>query len=101
MGVPSGPSLKVKAIAEAKIKTDRIDAKVLAHLLRADLLPEAYVASPPAREVRRVLRQRMFLVRVRTMVKNRVLGLLDRYPELGEGRPCNDGFSQEGRTTAR
>ncbi|MBZ5653446.1 MAG: IS110 family transposase, partial [Acidobacteriia bacterium] len=35
---------KVKAIAEAKIKTDKIDARVLAHLLRADLLPEAYVA---------------------------------------------------------
>lgn len=37
------------AIAEAKIKTDKIDARVLAHLLRANLLPEAYVASPRAR----------------------------------------------------
>lgn len=89
--------LKVKAIAEAKIKTDKIDARVLAHLLRADLLPEAYVASPRAREVRSVLRQRMFLVRVRTMVKNRIVGLLDRYPELAEGRPCKEVFSQEGR----
>lgn len=34
--------LKVKAIADAKIKTDKIDATVLAHLLRADLVPEAY-----------------------------------------------------------
>lgn len=68
--------LKVKAAASAKIKTDKIDARVLAHLLRADLLPEAYVASPRAREVRSVLRQRMFLVRVRTMVKNRIVGLL-------------------------
>jgi len=33
--------LKVKAIADAKIKTDKIDATVLAHLLRADLVPEA------------------------------------------------------------
>jgi hypothetical protein len=32
--------LKVKAIADAKIKTDKIDATVLAHLLRADLVPE-------------------------------------------------------------
>ncbi|RWX29526.1 IS110 family transposase, partial [Rhizobium leguminosarum] len=31
--------LKVKAIADAKIKTDKIDATVLAHLLRADLVP--------------------------------------------------------------
>jgi len=89
--------VKVKAIAEAKIKTDKIDARVLAHLLRTDLLPEAHVASPEAREVRSVLRQRMFLVRVRTMVKNRVVGLLDRYPELSEGRPCKEVFSREGK----
>lgn len=89
--------LKVKAIAEAKIKTDKIDARVLAHLLRSDLLPEAYVASPEARQVRNVLRQRMFFVRLRTMVKNRVSGLLDRYPELSEQRPCKDIFSQRGQ----
>jgi transposase len=88
--------LKVKAIAEAKIKTDKIDAKVLAHLLRTDLLPEAYVASPDAREVRSVLRQRMFLVRIRTMVKNRIIGVLDRYPEVSSKRPCKEVFSKEG-----
>jgi len=55
--------VKVKAIAEAKIKTDKIDARVLAHLLRSDLLPEAYVASTGTIEVRAVLRWRMFLVR--------------------------------------
>lgn len=88
--------LKVKAIAEAKIKTDKIDAKVLAHLLRTDLLPEAYVASPEAREVRSVLRQRMFLVRLRTMVKNRIFGMMDRYPELAKVRPTQEVFSQEG-----
>src|SRR5689334_16731783 len=89
--------LKVKAIAEAKIKTDKIDAKVLAHLLRTDLLPEAYVASPEAREVRSVLRQRMFVVRLRTMVKNRMFGMLDRYPELSKARPTQEVFSQERR----
>lgn len=88
--------LKVKAIAEAKIKTDKIDARTLAHLLRSDLLPEAYVASPEARKVRNVLRQRMFFVRIRTMVKNRVAGLLDRYPEPSQQRPCNDLFCQKG-----
>jgi transposase len=40
-GVLAHP-LKVKAIADAKIKTDKIDATVLAHLLRADLVPEAW-----------------------------------------------------------
>ena len=38
----SAHPLKVKAIADAKIKTDKIDATVLAHLLRADLVPEAW-----------------------------------------------------------
>lgn len=89
--------LKVKAIAEAKIKTDKIDARVLAHLLRSDLLPEAYVASSEARQVRNVLRQRMFFVRLRTMVKNRISGLLDRYPELSEQRPCKDIFTPKGK----
>ena len=88
--------LKVKWIAEAKIKTDKIDARVLAHLLRTDLLPTAYVATPAAREVRAVLRQRMFFVRVRTMIKNRISVLLDRYPDLSAQQPAEDRFSQAG-----
>jgi transposase len=88
--------LKVKAIAEARIKTDKIDSEVLAHLLRCDLLPEAHVPGEAARVARNVLRQRMFFVRVRTMVKNRIRGLLDRYPELARSRPCKHLFCKEG-----
>ncbi|MDR7540475.1 MAG: IS110 family transposase [Armatimonadota bacterium] len=87
--------LKVKAIAEARIKTDKIDSEVLAHLLRCDLLPEAHVPAEATRVARNILRQRMFFVRVRTMVKNRVRGLLDRYPELAKSQPCKDIFSKE------
>ena len=36
---------KVKAIAEARIKTDKIDSEILAHLLRTDLIPQAYAPS--------------------------------------------------------
>ena len=43
--------LKVKAIADAKIKTDKIDATVLAHLLRADLVPKAWAPREKAREL--------------------------------------------------
>ena len=32
---------KVRAIAEARIKTDKIDSEILAHLLRADLIPKS------------------------------------------------------------
>ena len=74
--------LKVKAIASAKIKTDKIDAKTLAHLLRADLVPTAYVPSLDARTAREILRQRMFFVKLATMTKNRIRTILDRHPEL-------------------
>jgi len=39
----------VRAIADARIKTDTIDSETLAHLLRADLIPEAYACSSETR----------------------------------------------------
>ena len=90
--------LKVKAIADAKIKTDKIDATVLAHLLRADLVPEAYAPSQKARELRIALRERMFYVRLRTMVKNRVVTVFDRYPEqTAQLKKLGDLFGKVGR----
>src|SRR5436190_13339038 len=67
--------LRTKAIASARVKTDAGDARTLAHLLRADLLPEAYVAP---RELRELLRHHIGLTRVRTALKNRVHALLAR-----------------------
>ncbi|MEL4378123.1 IS110 family transposase, partial [Brucella cytisi] len=61
--------------------TDKIDATVLAHLLRADLVPEAWAPSEKSRELRVALRERMFYVRLRTMTKNRIVTVFDRYPE--------------------
>ncbi len=48
----------------------------MAHLLRADLIPPAYAPSKEIRAIKRVLRQRMFFVRVRTRAKNRIHALL-------------------------
>ena len=70
--------LKVKAIAEAKIKNDKIDASTLAHLLRADLIPEVYVPSKEIRHQKNILRQRAWLVKLRTMTKNRIHQIIDR-----------------------
>lgn len=79
---------KVKAIADARIKTDKIDSETLAHLLRANLIPQAYAPSKDVRAIKRVLRQRMFLVRVQTMVKNRIHALLGQHvlerPEVSD-----------------
>jgi transposase len=74
--------LKVRAIAEARIKTDKIDAATLAHLLRCDLIPPAHVPSKDARVLKNLLRHRMFLVMVQTMIKNRIGVLLDRHPQF-------------------
>src|SRR3990172_9282526 len=68
--------LRVRAIAAARVKTDSIDAKTLAHLLRSDLIPEAYVPPAAVRELREMLRYRLDLVKQRTALKNRVHALL-------------------------
>jgi transposase len=90
--------LKVKAIADAKIKTDKIDATVLAHLLRADLVPEAWAPSERSRELRVARRERMFYVRLRTMVKNRTVTVFDRYLEqTAQLKKPGDLFGKSGR----
>ncbi|WP_322790890.1 IS110 family transposase [Rhizobium indigoferae] len=90
--------LKVKAIADAKIKTDKIDATVLAHLLRADLVPEAWAPSERSRDLRVALRERMFYVRLRTMTKNRIATVFDRYPEqTAQLKKLGDLFGKAGR----
>ena len=47
--------LRTRAIAAARVKTDAIDAKTLAHLLRAGFLPEAYIAPRELRDLRELL----------------------------------------------
>jgi transposase len=85
---------RVKAIAAARIKTDKIDATILAHLARADLLPTAYVPPPEIRELRDLVRHRAKLVRERTRHKNRVHYVLCRY---NLHSPCSDLFGKKGR----
>ena len=63
---------RCKAIASARLKNDRVDAAILAQLLRADLLPEAWIAPPPVRALRALLRHRVALVRLRTRLRNRI-----------------------------
>ena len=71
--------LKTRAIAEARIKTDKLDARTLAHLLRTNLVAECYIAPMAMRDSRQLLRHRNNLVRDRTKVINRIHSLLDRY----------------------
>ncbi len=64
--------LRCKAIASARLKNDKVDAAILAQLLRADLLPEAWIAPPAVRQLRALLRHRAGLVRLRTQQQNRI-----------------------------
>ena len=83
---------RVKAIASARIKTDKIDARILAHLLRADLIPESYVPSKQHRQARLLIRQRASLVEVRTQIKNKIHALLTRE---GIKIPFKDSFGKK------
>jgi len=71
--------LKTRAIASARIKTDKVDARILAHLLRGDLVAECYVPPRDLREIRALVRHRASLVRARTTVKNRVHAIVDQH----------------------
>jgi len=73
--------LLVKAIAKAKIKTDKRDSLTLAHLLRLDYIPEVYRRSNENRQAQRVLRHRTSYVQMRTKIKNRIRALLAQQRE--------------------
>ena len=78
----------VKPFAKKHVKTDKVDSKVLAQLLRMDYLPESYVPGKEIRDLRTIVRHRASLVRLRTSIKNRVHALLTRegiqLPELSD-----------------
>ena len=71
--------MKVRAIAEASIKTDKVDARTLAHLRRTNLIATCHVANREVRGIRQLLRERTNQVKGRTQTINRLHNLLDRY----------------------
>jgi transposase len=77
---------RLQAITTAKKKTDRIDARTLADLLRCRLLPEIQLLPRELRELRTVLRYRNLLVNQTTRLKNRIAGLLIVDPGRKQGR---------------
>ena len=68
--------LKTKAIAYAKVKTDKVDSATLAHLLRSNLLPLSYVPERTVRLNRELLRYRASLVKIQTRLKNKIHTIL-------------------------
>lgn len=69
----------VKAIAYAKVKTDKVDSHTLAQLLRMDYIPEAYKISNQNRTLRDALRARLKIVQRHTSVTNSMHLLLAKF----------------------
>jgi transposase len=92
--VVSNPQ-KTRAIAEAKVKTDKVDAQVLAQLLAAGFLPSVWLADDETHALRRQVARRAHIVRQRTRLKNRVQSILHR--NLVPRCPAADLFGRKGR----
>lgn len=88
--------LKMRLIAETFTKTDKIDATTHAIILKAGLTPMVHVPSKEVRDQKNLLRQRVWLVKFQTMLKNRLHNILDR----NHAKPpaVSDLFGSSGRT---
>jgi transposase len=86
---------KLKSLSEARAKTDRLDARLLARMLRSGLLDEVWTPDERTRTLRRLTNRRERLVRARTRAKNEAHGVLAR--SLCERPPVTDAFGKAGR----
>ncbi len=69
----------VKAIAYAKVKTDKVDSQILAQLLRMDFIPEANKIDEDLRPLRDTLRARLRLIQKRTSALNFMHRMLEKF----------------------
>jgi len=92
--VVSNP-MKTRAIAEAKVKTDKVDARILTQLLAADFLPGVWLPDERTQSLRRQVMRRAQIVRHRTRIKNQVHAILAR--NLCPPPPVSDLFGKAGR----
>jgi transposase len=86
---------QVRAISHAKVKTDKVDAKVLTDLLTAGLIPAVWAGDENTRMLRRLVSRRRGLVKRRTQIKNEVSAVLHR--NLKGRNPSSDPFGRNGR----
>ena len=87
--------MHVRAISHAKVKNDQFDARTLAELLAADLVPRVWIGDEQTRILRRLTSRRAQLVRARTRTKNELTAVLVR--NLKGRSPASDLFGKQGR----
>jgi transposase len=85
---------RVKGLAPLACKTDKVDARVLAELSWRDLVPAVWLPSAQQRSERERARFRLYLVKHRTSLKNRIHATLITF---GYPRVMSDLFGDEGR----
>ena len=85
---------RMKAIASARLKNDKVDSETLAHLSRADLLPEAWMANERTQQARLLTRLRITLGQQRAKAKNQLQAVLHQEGFL---KPVADVFGKKGR----
>jgi transposase len=90
---------RLRAISHAKIKTDKFDARVLAELLAAGLVPIVWIPDERTRALRRLIARRRGVVKRRTQVKNEAQAVLHR--NLVERPRISDLFGTKGRAWLR
>ncbi len=78
---------KVRVISEASLKSDRVDSEALARLLLLRSVPMAFAPETPVRELRQLVRDRVFYLQKERDVKNHIYSVL-----LRKGLPYTDGL---------
>jgi transposase len=91
--VVSNP-VETKLIAQSKVKTDKVDAQVLAELLRIDYLPTVWTPDDATVENRRLANRKAALVSDATMIKNRIHAIFHMDMIVP---PHEDLFGRQGR----
>jgi transposase len=86
---------QVRLIADARVKTDKIDAAVLAQLYASGFLPEVWIPDDATQTLRRQVARRAQIVRQRVRLKNEVHSVLHTY--LIPRCPAADLFGRKGR----
>lgn len=90
--------LQVRLIAKSRKKTDKNDAKILADLLRTNMLPTSYAAPKDIRDERQITRHRASIVYMKAQVKHKINAIMLRH---GINHEYSDLFGQAGKEYLR
>jgi transposase len=88
--------LQVRLIAESRVKTDKIDAAILAQLYASGFLSEVWIPDERTQTLRRQVARRSRIVRQRTRLKNEIHAVLATH--LIARCPATDLLSMAGGT---